>query len=256
MIGPVERRKLIEYQEHLQNRTEEFEEQKAALLAAGDREAARKLGEEFGAWRSEYTRVGEESGYRQGGIAMSTNMWHAWGLVAFDAELVAKSAGAEYTATRGESDPTGALGRAFRASLTATVAATFMVEGLYGSVCYFVPEVKGNKRWSVILRTLRELFQLDRIGKLDQEIQRLFELRDNAAHPWVVVRPTRPHPEGFANTSVEVATYTPTIASWAIDLACTLLDQCTLHPVETSPSAKRWARANRRGVEQLAALRG
>lgn len=249
------RRDLIEYQEHLKDLTEKYEEEKAALIAAGDSEAVRRSTQEFGQWRSAYKAMGEEKGYRQAGVALSTNMWFHWGCVAFDAEHIATTAGDEYRATSGVSDPTDALGRAFRASSNAVVAAAFMVEGLYGSVCYFLPPVSGNRRWSIVLRTLRMLFDLSRIARLDLEMEHLFELRDDAAHPWVAVRPPRPHPYGFGSTSVEVATYTPEVASHCIGFACQLLDQCVLHPVENSRSAKRWARDNREAVQRLVALR-
>lgn len=250
------RRLLVEYQERLKNRTEEYDEAKAALVATGDMESVRQLSQDFGRWRSEYKRMGEEKGYRHAGVGISTNMWFHWGHIAFDAERAAKSAGDEYKATAGHSDPTDSLGRAFRASSVATVAAAFMVEGLYGSVCYFVPPVSGSRRWSIILRALRMLFDLSRIRRLDQEMEQLFGLRDDAAHPWVAVRPPRPHPYGFTNASVEIATYTPEVASQGIDLACQLIEECTLHPVESSRSAKRWARDNREGVQRLVALRG
>ncbi len=250
------RRALVEYQELLKNRTEEYDEAKAALVTTGDMETVRKLSQDFGRWRSEYKRMGEAKGYRQAGVALSTNMWFHWGHIAFDAERAAKSAGNEYKATGGRSDPTDSLGRAFRSSSVAIVAAAFMVEGLYGSVCYFVPPVSGRRRWSIILRTLRMLFDLSRVRRLDQGIEQLFGLRDDAAHPWVAVRPPQLHPYGFTNTSVEIATYTPEVASQSIDLACQLITQCTLHPVQNSRSAKRWAQDNREGVQRLVALRG
>lgn len=249
------RRDVIEYQEHLKDRNEQYDEERATLLKAGDAEAARRLSQEFGEWRSAYKRMGEEKGYRQPGVALSTNMWFHWGSIAFDAERTAKAAGSEYRATGGQSDPTDALGRAFRASSLAIVAAAFVVEGIYGSVCYFVPPVNGSRRWSIVLRTLRLLFDLSRIRRLDQEMEHLFALRDDAAHPWVVVRPPQPHPYGFANTSVEVATYTPEVASQCIDLACELLNQCVRHPVDANRRAQRWARDNREGVQRLITLR-
>ena len=254
-VEQTNRRELVEYQEHLKDRSEEFDEARARLLEAGEKDAARRLSEEFGRWRSEYKRVGEEKGYRQPGVAVSTNTWFHWALIAFEAERVAKTAGGEYRATRGESDPTDALGRAYRASSTATVAAAFVVEGLYGSVCYLVPAVGGQRRWAVITRTLRLLFDLSRIRRLEQEMELLFGLRDDAAHPWIAVLPPTPHPYGFAKTSREIATHTPEVATQCIDVACTVLDECTTRPLHENRRANRWARDSRAGVERLLALR-
>jgi hypothetical protein len=184
------------------------------------------------------------------------NTWVHWGLIAFDAEAAAKVAGAEYRATAGASDPIDSLGRAFRASSVAIVAAAFMIEGLFGSVVYFVPKVNGDKRWSIIVRTLRSMFDLSRVRRLDQQMEQLFGLRDDAAHPWVEVQPPKAHPYGFAHTSVEVATYTPEVATESVDLACVLLNQCTTRPAAGQRAAARWALANRAGVERLLDRRG
>lgn len=250
------KRDLIEYQEYLKDRSEDHAAALATIRVAGDEEAADRLSKNFAQWRSEYLRVGEKKGLYKSGVAMSTEAWFHWGCIAFDGERIATSAGSAYRATGGESDPKDELGRAFRASSIAIVSAAFMIEGLYGSVCYFVPPVDGSRRWSIVLRTCRMLFDLSGIERLDQQMKQLFGLRDDAAHPWVAVRPPKPHPYGLANTSVEVATYTPEVASESIDLACSLLDRCTLHPLASNRSAKRWAQDQRAGVERLMTLRG
>lgn len=248
----AERRARIEYEEHLKDREEDFAEEKARLLAAGDDAQWRKVKQEFAEWRRAYRLRGEQLGYRgPGPVAMSTDMWHHWGLIAFDAEVDAWAASDEYRATGGGADSSDALGRAFRASQVATVAAAFVVEGLFGSVVYFVPEVSGNKRWSIVCRTLRELFDLSGVERLDQRMEELFGLRDDVAHPWVAVRQPKPHPYGLASTAIEMATYTSECASTSIDFACLLLDECTMRPLMDQRSARRWAGAHRDGVERL-----
>ena len=252
----AERRARVEYEQHLKDREEDFAAAKAHLLAAGDDAKWRETKQEFGEWRRRYRLHGEELGYRgPGRVALSTNTWHHWSLIAFDAEADAHAAGDEYRATGG-ADASDALGRAFRASQVATVAAAFVVEGLFGSVVYFVPEVSGNRRWSIVIRTLREMFDLSRVDRLDERIKELFALRDDVAHPWVAVRQPQPHPYGFADTAIEVATYSPEVASASVDLACLMLDECTKRPLEDQRWARRWAVAHRDGVERLLLSRG
>lgn len=252
------RRRIIEYEEEEWSRSQDFALEREVLREAGDGAGERKLTDDFAAWRKRHRQDGEAEGLRNAGVNLSTNIWHHWGVIAFAAEREAIAATAERHSIEGNSDPTDALGRSFRAGLTAVVAAAFMVEGLFGAVCYFVPPQAPRRRWAVMLQTLRMEFDLSGIPRLQQEMQRLFQLRDDAAHPWVATEPPVAHPEGFGNTSRDVATYTAATATASIDLATQLLLNCAKYPLVTASnaSAVRWASGHLPGIERLLELRG
>jgi len=245
------RRRLVEFHEHLYDRSEIYDEERARLLTAGDALGAERHMEEFASWRRDYLAHGEAEGLYRGGVMLGTNHWFDWGCIAFRAETAALTAAARFEATFGSADPDDALGVSYRESMAAIVAAAFMIDSLYGSICYLLADAGGNRRWSRILRTCRALFDLSRIPRLDQRVQELFHLRDDAAHPWVAVKVPQPHPSGLTNIAPELATYTPATATQSIDLSLTLIEHCIHFPQSGNRRAARWATNNLASYESL-----
>jgi hypothetical protein len=250
-------RRQVERREDHQDAEEEFAEEKTWLLAAGDTEGWTRLKHEFAETRRAF-RLDEEAEGLRGpgtGVQLSTNMALVWLKIAIEQEAIARHAEAEFVAHEGGADDTDWLGRTMRAAIVTVTSAAFAIEGLYGSVCYFVPKQSSGRRWAKILKTLRLLFNVTGIPKLDQRLERLFELRDLAAHPWVAVQHPLPHPAKPTRVSVEVATFTASAATAAVDVACELLHHCTTHPLPGTRRARRWSDANRHGAERVLSSR-
>jgi hypothetical protein len=250
-------RRQVERREDHQDAEEEFTEEKTRLLAAGDSEGWTRLKHEFAQTRRAFRLEEEAEGLRGPGtgVQLSTNMALVWLKIAIEQEAIARRAEAEFVTHEGGADDTDSLGRTMRAAIVTVTSAAFAIEGLHGSVCYFVPEQRSRRRWAQILSTLRLLFNVNGIPKLDQRLERLFELRDLAAHPWVAVQHPLPHPVKPTRVSVEVATFTASAATAAVDVACELLHHCTIHPLPGIRRARRWSDGNRPGAERVLGFR-
>jgi hypothetical protein len=246
------RRELVERQQTLLDLEEEFQAAKTAAQAAGDSDRVRALTDEFAPKRTAMREEMERRGEREAGVAISTAMWIVWGRVAVEHERLAHEALDRFLVGESSSD----LQESFERSVVAAVAAALTLEGLYGSVCYLIPDVGVRTRWKNIVRTLDELFDLSTLQSLESRVKLTFELRDYAVHPWETMRPAVQHPEaGVGNVSEEMATLNPRAASDSIDTAFDVLAAVMQPPWPDRARSARWVKQNASGVHQLLELR-
>jgi hypothetical protein len=103
---------------------------------------------------------------------------------------------------------------------------------MFGVVKEFVAEVRTDRRWSTILETLKEGFEIRGDaggGRWARELEWLFDLRDAALHFKEAQQPTVPHPTG-TTTGAENVLYSLEPAERAVSLLLEVRDTCTAKP--------------------------
>ena len=248
------RRRIADRAEYLADISEEFDEAKVNAIERGDRAEVRRLSQEFAPKRTAHRQEDERLGIRgRSPVMLSTNMWYVWTAIALTHEAAALAARDDLArwAESGEAtDARGSLGRGLKSGLQTVTSCAFAIDALFGAVCYLTPQRSASSRWSLIRQTLDTLFDLEGMPKLQQRMERLFDVRDIGVHPWEALQVPIEHPDTPGmNVSYESSTFTGAEAAASVDLVIEVLERCTTRP--RNRRAARSAKQNRNAVERL-----
>lgn len=232
----ADRRAWVERQELFRDLTEDYERR----MEAADPQGRRLLSGDLARQRSEHAAQDAASGKRPAGFAvmMQQIMWTRWLEIAVEHERAAGAAFDLVMVTKGGH----ALQDELHASLVALSAAAFAVEGLYEDVRYRVPFVDGGNESARLRRVFQAAFQLapPEAGRLHNDLHWLFNLRDQAVHPYTEAEEPQPHPAGF-RTGAELSRWSAGNAARAVDLTLGLLARAQSLPAEAPAWVRRWA---------------
>ncbi|WP_143091546.1 hypothetical protein [Lentzea albida] len=229
-----ERREWVTRQEAFKDAGEAYE---AALAAAKSDSEKKDLQHAFSEYRTAHRQEDIRRGKRLPGthVAMHQIMWARWLEVAVEHELLAREAFPELLA-KAKSD---AILREFRASLVAVTSSAYTVEAFFGDIKYLLPAptTKPNKRHLMLSSAFKLAFGMSdsEHSRLQHDLAWLFELRDQAAHPYTESEPAQEHPAGFY-TGAECCKFNAVTSGRAVDIALAVLKYAD---PPTSP-ANRW----------------
>jgi hypothetical protein len=232
-----ERRAWVERQERFKDLQEEYERRSAA---ASSPEEKRQLAQVFSGQRKAHREGDVRLGKRSPGMAVQMHqiMWARWIEVAVEHELEARRAYLDIVA-KPESD---AILREFRASLVAVTAAAHTVEAVFGDIKYLIPpQPRRSKRHQELRHGFRVAFGVSGATdeRLAEELNRLFTLRDSAAHPYTESEPPARHPAGI-NTGVEHSQFNAITSRRAVDAAMAALELAASPPSPSGRWVERW----------------
>ncbi|MFC3891624.1 hypothetical protein ACFOWZ_09055 [Lentzea rhizosphaerae] len=233
-----ERREWVTRQEAFKDANEAHE---AALAAATTDKEKRDIKQAFAQYRAAHREEDIRRGKRLPGthVAMHQIMWARWIEVAVEHELIARAAFPELLA-RAESD---AILREFRASLVAVTSSAYTVEAFFGDIKYLLPAPteKPNKRHIALSSAFKLAFRIadSEHSRLQHELSWLFDLRDQAAHPYTESEPAQEHPAGFY-TGAECCKFNAVTSGRAVDIALTVLGYADPPCAPHNRSIERW----------------
>jgi len=230
------RRAWVERQESFRDLTEDYERR----MEAANPQDRRLLSAEFARERSEHRTQDVASDKRPAGVAvmMQQIMWTRWLEVAVEHERAARAAFDLVMVTKG----CHALQDELHASLVAISAAAFAVEGLYEDVRYRVPFDGGDNEAVRLRRVFQAAFTLagPEADRLNTDLRWLFDLRDQAVHPYTEAEEPQPHLAGFL-TGAELSRWGARNATRAVDLTLGLLAKAQSLPTKAPAWVRRWA---------------
>lgn len=252
-VKEQDRRGWVIRQEEFKDTSEAHE---AALAAAVTEDDRRRLKQEFSEYRRAYREEGVRRGNRLSGTHVATHqiMWARWIEVAVEQEIIARKAFRELLAGA-END---AIMREFRASLVSVTSSAYSIEALYGEIKYLLPAPtsRPDKRHLMLSGAFRKAFgaTASEHSKLQRDLAWLFDLRDQAAHPYTEIQPVQPHPAGI-NTSAEASKFNAVTSGKAVDIALTVLRYADPPKLPCNSWVERWSKERGTHHRMVDALR-
>ncbi len=195
----------------------------------------------FAARRRAHREEDVELGKRSPGLSIRMHqiMWARWFEVAVEHELEAR-AGFRDIVAKPNSD---SVLREFRASLVTVSAAAYTVEALYGDFKYLIPaQPRSRDRHKQLRHAFRAAFGVSGTAEeaVGRELAWLFNLRNDAAHPYTEAEAPAQHPAGI-NTGAEHSRFNALTSGRAVDTALMMMDIAAWPPETSDRWVRRWA---------------
>jgi hypothetical protein len=188
-------------------------------------------------------------------ILVQSHLWVWWAEIAIEQERIAAEAREVSLAQAVREDAfKNAFTRETRASMVAVAAASHSLDALFGVVVERIARPTTEKRWSLILETLKTGFDIRGRaggGEWAREFEWLYDLRDAAVHARESLAPPVPHPTG-THAGPEHVRYALESATRSVSLLLSVLENCAANP---RPPLREWAANSLSTVKRLAEQR-